>query len=458
LPTAQDLEHLLVQLLGDPTTEPPPARSGPGRPPTLPAAVLWTGLLVGLLRGFHSFRDLWRLFSQHGLWDGPCYSLTHQAVTGRLTTTSPATMAAWFAQVTTQVTAACAAPSAAHLAPFAKEIYAFDHTILDPVLRKRKLLREVPKGDAVLLPGALGCVFDVRRQLWQRLEFVPDPQQDLRDAGVALIQDLPPESLLLFDLGYFSFWFFDDLTAAGSHFVTRLREKITYTVAHVFYQGGTQEVTLCDGLVYLGKHRADRAGQPVRLIQITVRKGKTTQTYTYLTNVLDPRRLPAWQVAELYRRRWDIEQGFDLVKTHLGLHLIASSVPNALLLQVWATFLLAQMVLAFRNEVARQAGCDLREVSLPLLVRWLPRLAAMGRDPLAEFVRAGRAAGYIRPFRGQVWQLPDVSDADYTFPEEPVPSRPPRYGSREYNARTYVPAAGKQEKRARYWSFPTHGT
>ncbi len=213
-----------------------------------------------------------------------------------------------------------------------------------------------------------------------------------------------------------------------------------------------------DGLVYLGKHRADRAGHPVRLLRFTVRQGGQEYTYTYLTNVLDPRLLPAWQVAELYRRRWDIEQGFHLVKTHLGLKLLWSSFANVVLHQVYATFIIAQIVLALRNEIAARAGVDRREVSVALLLRWLPQLARDGHDPVAEFVAKGRAAGYLRPVRAKEWQLPKIAAADYQFPDRPIPWRQPRYGSRDYQQRTTPSVTDKDRKRQRYWGTPPKGT
>lgn len=444
------VEATLCTLLSEPAA---PAPRGPGRPPVLPALVLWAGLLVGILRGLRHQSDIWRLLCVHGLWHFPRVPVTDQALYDRLWRLSPTAMAAFFTQITTLVRERFSTVSACPFASFAAEIYAVDHTILDPVLRKRKVLRELPPGEASLLPGALGCVFDLRRQQWERLEYVPDPQQDLHHEIAPLVEGLPSDSLLLFDLGYFAFWWFDQLTDAGYHYVTRLRERVTYTVEHVFYEGGSDPVHLWDGLIYLGKYKADRAAHPVRLVQLTVQQGSATRTYTYLTNVLDPQQLPAWQVVGLYRRRWDIEGGFDLVKTHLGLKLLSSSVPNALLQQVYATFIIAQIVLALRTEIALQAGCDLREVSLELLVRWLPQLAADGHDPLAEFVRAGRRAGYLRACRTREWAVPEVAAAAYRYPDQPLPRREPRYGSRDYNARSYVPAAEKRQKRARYWDF-----
>ncbi len=439
LPVAHELEAFLRQLLepapAAPTGPRTPPAPGPGRPPTLPAVALWAGLLVGILRGLAGQRDIWRLLTCHGLWDFPRFEVTDAALYQRCQRLDPTQMAAFLETLTARLHTQVSPGSATDLAPFAPEIMAIDHTVLDPVLRKRKLLRELPRGDAALLPGALGCVFDVRRQQWHRVEYTEMPILDMRASVLRLAAGLPRGSLLLFDLGYFSFWGFDTLTERGYHYVSRLREKLSYTVEHVLYDGPAggavdpEAVHLRECLIYLGAHRSDRAAHPVRLIELTV----GGQTFSYLTNILDPRVLPARQVAELYRRRWDIERGFDLIKTELGLSLFWSSHPNPVLLQVYATLIIAQVLLALRNQVAQQAQVDVREVSMPLLIRWMPRLAAEGKDPVAEFVRVGRRAGYIRPFRGKCRALPEVAAEAYALPPTLLPVRPPRYrtGPRE---------------------------
>ena len=53
----------------------------------------------------------------------------------------------------------------------------------------------------------------------------------------------------------------------------------------------------------------------MRLVEIRV--GKTW--YSYLTSVLDPLILPPYVVADLYGKRWRIEEAFNTVKRLLGL-------------------------------------------------------------------------------------------------------------------------------------------
>jgi hypothetical protein len=299
---------------------------------------------------------------------------------------------------------------------------------LDQVARLLPALRDVPAGAAALLPGALAGLFDLRRQQWARVQYLADPQQNEKVAARGMVADLPPGSLLLADLGYFGFAWFDALTDAAQWWVSRLRAKTSYTVLHTHYHRGD---TL-DALVWLGAHRADRAKHAVRLVQFA-HKGAT---YRYVTNVLDPAALPLAEIARLYARRWDIELAFNLVKTHLGLHLLWGAKPVVVLQQVWAVLIIAQVLQALRLEIAGRAGVDPYEVSLPLLVEYLPFFAARGLDPVAVFVEQGRALRFIRPSSRTAIVAPEIPPGDL-LPRAPdlLVERTPRYAQRKCGPR-----------------------
>ncbi|MDQ2733305.1 MAG: IS4 family transposase [Armatimonadota bacterium] len=410
----------------------------PGRPAILPATVLWAGLLVCIIRGFSHQIELWRMLTLGGIWNFPVVDVTPMAIYNRLRLTSSKQMQLLFDQVTEAIqehfpqslfpVMASFRGQTIELASFATSVVAIDQSKLDAVLRKLKVLRGLPKGESALMPGSLNCLFDIRQQQWKKVIFSPQPHQNERTEAYSLLEGLKKGALVLADLGYFGFAWFDTLTQDGHFYVSRMKEKVSYSVEHTFYQGGSSAIKVIDQLVYLGAYRADRAAHPVRLVQLSITNGASVTTWRYLTNILDPSLLPVWQIVELYRRRWDIEMVFNLLKTHLGLHLLYSGVQNTILQQVYATFIIAQVVLSMRNEIARKANVDVREVSMALLVRWAPRLAAMGRDPIAEFVDKGHKLGFIRPFRGKSYELPEINEEEYVLPERLPPKRKPRYG------------------------------
>jgi Transposase DDE domain len=416
------LEGDLRDLISELGTQPRSSR-GSGSPPVLPAFLFWAGLLVCVLRGFCAQQNLWQLVCLKGLWNYPRIELTRQAIYQRLARTPGTRLLELFNRITVAVRQRSSSVCDVPYASFATEIFALDHSTLDAVLRKLKLFRDVARGSAQLIPGQLATLFDVRRQLFFRVEFWKEAQRNEKHNVAHWLEVIPAGSLLLFDLGFFAFPFFDRLAEGGFHFVCRQRQKTTFVLHHLLYDGPAGPLHLKESLGYLGAYRADRAAHPVRLIEVFAAHG----TYRYLTNVLDPALLPAAHVIQLYRRRWDIETAFKLLKSQLNLFLLWSGHLNVVMHQVFATLIIAQVVLGLRNEVAQQAKAQLREVSLPLLIRWAPELARDGQDPVLTLARYGRNAGIIRPFRGRAYDLPRVKPEDYAVPIERPPPRKPRY-------------------------------
>lgn len=281
---------------------------------------------------------------------------------------------------------------------------------LDKLFKRLPSLRE---DTLTKLAGKITALFDVRQQVWRHIAYQNNPQQNEKVAARKMLDYLPKGSLLLADLGYFGFQWFDDLTQAGLYFVSRLRQKTTFNIIEVLYQ----DDKVLDALVWLGSYRADRARFSARLLQYNhngVQRG-------FITNVLDPRLLSLSEIAMCYARRWDIEMMFNLIKTHLKLHLLWSSKLNVILHQVFAVFTIAQVILGLRLDIANQAKADPFEVSLDLLVRWVPRLAADGLDPVQTIVERGRFAGFIRPSSRLNLALPSLDLARYAFPKSFVP-------------------------------------
>lgn len=426
-PLINQLEAFVAEVVTDLVPDSPTV--GRGRPRILPAFALWGGLMICVLRGWSSQSTLWRLLAGTGLWHFTPFPISDEAVYRRLDVPGPSPMAQVFADLTTVLTARLDPHADRTLAPFAPEVFAIDQTTLDPVARTLPVLRDLAPGDAALLPGKLAGVFDVRRQLWRRIEYLSDAHQNEKLACRDLVVGLPRHSLLLFDLGYFAFEWFDDLTTQGFVWISRWREKTSCEIRHVFYQDGETR----DALIWLGKHRADRAKYAVRLVEF--RHGTTL--HRYLTNVLNPRRLPLAQIARLYARRWDIELAFKTAKTDLGLHLLWSSKPAVLLHQVWAVLAIAQILQAMRLLIAARTGVDPFDVSLPLLIRYLPMYAARGGDPLAAFAADGVRLGYIRPSRRLRISAPTIPPENVLPPPQGLTLvRTPRYAHRNCSRRS----------------------
>ena len=419
--TIGNIEEFLQQCLEN--MEPDHRLEGPGRPRVLPAMALWAGLLVCVLRGFGSQLAVWRLLSERRLWFFPRFPVTDQAVYKRLHSAGTKPLERLFKQISGVLAERFQGVTSEELAPFAEGVVCIDESTLDAMSRRLPPLRAIPQGDSRLLPGKLAGVFDVRGQQWRTVMFQPDPHQNEKVLARELVEDLPAGTLVVADLGYFGFAWFDWLTERGCHRLSRLRAKTSYKVIHTFYHQGD----VFDGIVWLGAHRADRAKHAVRLV--TFRQGNTLRRY--ITNVREPRTFPIASMAEVYARRWDIEMALALVKQHLKLRLLWSAKRVVILQQIWATLIISQVLQSIRLEIAHKAGVDPFEVSIGLLVEYAPQYAYEGRDPVKVFVERGRELGFIRPSRRTRIHAPNIP-VEAVLPAPPgLPLiRTPRYANR----------------------------
>lgn len=424
-PVVGQIEGFLRDLIG--LLGPEPARTGRGAPRVLPAMCLWAGLLVCVLRGFGSITGLWRLLSVHGLWSYPLFEITDAAVRKRLAQGGKELR--WLFEQVTEILQMRLRPyEEKDLASGFVGVAAVDQVTLDKVARKLAEWRGKAAEMGAVLPGKLACLLDLRRQQWLKVEYIANPMQNEKVLARKLVEGLARGTLILADLGYFGFAWFDWLSERGYFWISRMREGTSYQVLHQNIR--SDEVV--DQIIQLGKYRADRAGNAVRLVEFSI-GGKR---FRYITNVLDPRRLPFGEIARLYARRWDIEMAFQFVKRELKLHLIWSAQTQIVLQQVWAVLIIAQILQALRVEIAGRARVEVFAVSLPLLARTLPRFAERGEDPVQAVVERGRFAKIIRPSRRVKIEVPEIREEDLIpLPEGLVLTRKPRHARRKCGSR-----------------------
>jgi hypothetical protein len=259
-------------------------------------------------------------------------------------------------------------------------IWIVDGSTLEALFRKLESLQEAPIGQ---LAGKICAVIELTTRLpveiWYR-EGARDQDTNFVPELLALIPG--PKTLLIFDRGLYDFTFFADLLAKGAQFISRLKSNASYTMERVL----TQTDTVRDGWVVLG---GGPNGQPIlRLRLVQIKFGQVW--YSYLTSVLDPTVLPPYVVADLYRRRWRIEEAFNTVKRLLGLAYLWTGSINGVLLQIWATWLFYAILVDLGDAVADEIGVPFDRISLEMLFRGLYHFTqayAKGKatDPIAYF-------------------------------------------------------------------------
>lgn len=239
--------------------------------------------------------------------------------------------------------------------------YALDGTTLEALFRKLETLREQPTAP---LAGHLAVLVDLVSHLPAQLYWADDPATNDKALAPLVLRGVCPNSLLVFDLGYFAFWLFDALTAAQSWFVTRMREKASYRVERVL----VNRPYVRDQIIQLGVYKGNGQCQHLlRLVEVCV-NGRWQR---YLTNVRDPQRLSIVEVVALYDARWSVETTLLLVKRLLDLAYRWVGSLNGVKVQVFATFLFYAILIDLCDDVAAHVGVPLAQISVEMVYRGL---------------------------------------------------------------------------------------
>jgi len=252
-----------------------------------------------------------------------------------------------------------------------------DATTLEELACKIGLLRE---GTGKVLGGKVLGLLDLPSKLPVGLWLDADPGANEKAFLDQIKAALKPGTLLIFDKGFYAFPFFDWLTEGGVSFVTRARSLATFRVEREL----AMSPQLHDRIIELGQYRSNPCRHPVRLVEVDV----AGSWRAYLTNVLDPGALSAADVADLYSRRWRIEEAFLLVKRLLGLAYIWNGSFNGVELQVWASWLLYAVLIDLSDAVAEELSLPLDQISVEMVYRGLYHFVSdqrpgQPRDPVA---------------------------------------------------------------------------
>ncbi len=236
-----------------------------------------------------------------------------------------------------------------------------DASTLDVLMRKVGALQGVSKPP---LAGRITALLDLGSRLPWRVWFEPDAAASEQNHWPELRAALPAQALVVFDRGYTNFQAWADLTVATVTWITRARRNLGFRVERVL----EHSATVRDLRIRVGRGDAE---QTLRLVEACF----DGTWYRYLTNELDPVRLPPAYVAMLYRQRWRIEEAFLIVKRLLGLSYLWSGARNAVELQVWATWLLYAVLVDLTDAVAEALNRPFAALSIARVFGSLPYAA-----------------------------------------------------------------------------------
>jgi len=174
---------------------------------------------------------------------------------------------------------------------------------------------------------------------------------------------VPDRSLCILDRNFFAANVLIPLAAGGTsrHWLIRGKKNLKWRVL--------QELGKNDFLVEMTVNRAGRRKDPslperwqMRAVRYQ-RRG--FQPQWLLTSLLDPQAYPAHEIVELYHERWELELGYDEIKTEMldREEAIRSQSPPRIQQEIWGILLAYNLVRLEMERVADEAGVEPTRIS-----------------------------------------------------------------------------------------------
>jgi len=178
-----------------------------------------------------------------------------------------------------------------------------------------------------------------------------------------LWQELPDDSLSLVDRNFLVADHLTQLERSGRnrHWLTRAKKTTRFKLI--------KRLGPNDQLVEIKLSEQTRRANPNLPEKWLVRKisyrRKGFRPSTLLTSLLDPKAYPAAEIVALYHERWELELGFDEIKTHMLAReeTIRSRTSSGVRQEIWGLALAYNLVRVEMQRAAEEAGVEPTRIS-----------------------------------------------------------------------------------------------
>jgi len=188
-----------------------------------------------------------------------------------------------------------------------------------------------------------------------------------------LLARLAPGDLLLADRNFLSHGLLREVLDAGIHVLWRAKSDVDLPVLEILADGTyLSRIADPDASRRMRRKGADPRGIPgiaVRVIEYSVTSaggGEVSETFTLVTDLLDPAALSPEQAAAAYARRWQLETCFDELETSIrggAAIVLRSKSPPMIRQEIYAMLCCYQAIRTLISHAAADAGLDPAQIS-----------------------------------------------------------------------------------------------
>ena len=159
-------------------------------------------------------------------------------------------------------------------------------------------------------------------------------------------------SFIVFDKGYVDYSQYQRMDNEGVFFVTRQKKDARYVVTDINPVSAKDEESgvIADRLIILGT-RTHRTKVRLKSRQVTFFDKEKARTFEFLTNNFS---LSALQIADLYKKRWQIEILFKRIKQNFPLKYFLGDNENAIKIQIWCAFIADLLIKLVQAQLKRK--------------------------------------------------------------------------------------------------------
>lgn len=164
----------------------------------------------------------------------------------------------------------------------------------------------------------------------------------------------PKDTIIVEDKGYWDFEIIKARVLAENYFVTRIKNNTVYEVVEELELPADEDHhILLDEIILLTGNQAEKIGiNEIQFRRVVAYHEEENTTIEIISNNLEWK---ASTVAELYRRRWDIETFFKKLKQNLNVKTFIGTSENAVKSQIFIA-LIAYLLLELMRRVGAKGN------------------------------------------------------------------------------------------------------
>ena len=225
-------------------------------------------------------------------------------------------------------------------------------------------------GDAGYPQARLACLMNLETRLLVDASFGPYATSE-HELARSLWDSVPDNSLTILDRGFVDYVNFASLAddSRQRHLLVRMRENMKPEELEAL-PDGTLKVRLLPSSSVRAANPKIRDEIVGRVIAYQHPDGAPGRLFTTL---LDPARYKAADLIDLYHARWEIELGFDELKTHMRdrTECLRSKKPELVAQELWGLLLVYNLVRREMLLAARTYALPPRRISFTASLMWI---------------------------------------------------------------------------------------